>query len=260
MKLVIKLYSWTDLRNFGDAMSKDIVSWVSDEDVELVDARVSGKLVAVGSVLQRVMPGDVVWGTGVHPAGYQHFWMNPDKAKLDITVLATRGPITRDVLIARNVNCPPVFGDPAILLPLFYPKEKTKDLDTVLIPHFADFGYFSGRPDRCLGATLVDPSWDWKEIVDIISKARRVVSSSLHGLIVAEAYGVPAVWYRLSKQEGYIKYQDYYGSTNRAAIPIYDLNIAMKLDCSIPPDYTHMRKELLMAFDKTLVINKCVSS
>ena len=46
-------------------------------------------------------------------------------------------------------------------------------------------------------------------------KSRLVISSSLHGLIVAEAFGIPARLLKMTMIEKLLKYQDYYESTGR---------------------------------------------
>ena len=39
--------------------------------------------------------------------------------------------------------------------------------------------------------------------------ARLVISSSLHGLVVADAFGIPCTYLRLSEEENILKYEDY---------------------------------------------------
>jgi hypothetical protein len=50
---MLKLYSWADKRNFGDELSKDVVEWVGGVPTKLVGADTAGKLLAVGSILQK---------------------------------------------------------------------------------------------------------------------------------------------------------------------------------------------------------------
>jgi pyruvyltransferase len=252
---MIRFYAWTDIPNFGDAMSRDIIEWVSRAEAKLVLGGDRSKLMAVGSILQYARPGDVIWGTGVHPGGYEAFWR--DTTPLPISVLAVRGPITRDVLLARQVDCPEIYGDPAILAPMLYPRRWSPTEDAILIPHFLEYDYYASNREASLGLRVVNPLSDWHEIVDAITSARKVISSSLHGLIVAEAYGVPAIWFRPSQSEGYLKYQDYYGSTNRAPFPTTNLRNAIEMHPEKPPDYSEMRTRLLSAFDETLVTSIC---
>jgi len=254
---MIKLYAWTDWPNFGDALSRDVVAWATQRRIQLVPGDETGKLLAVGSVLQHARSGDVIWGTGVNPYDYQDFWLNYKKATLSLHVLAVRGPITRDVLIARQIACPDVFGDPAILLPLVYPQSVTGGRGGLLIPHLRDYPRFNADSAFRRGLRIVNPASDWREVVDQIVCAEFVVSSSLHGIIVAEAYGVPAIWFRPSQGEGYLKYQDYYGSTERAPAPVYELERCLKSSPKTPPDYTQMRKALVAALDMTLIDAVC---
>jgi len=254
---MIRLYAWTDWPNFGDALSKDVVAWASNQSVQLVPGDTSNKLVAVGSVLQHAKSGDVIWGTGVNPYDYQNFWLNYSKSALDLHVLAVRGPITRDVLIARKIRCPPVFGDPGILLPMIYPKSCSPLHDAILIPHLKDHSHYASSKHASMGIPVVNPASDWRDVVDSIASARLVISSSLHGIIVAEAYGIPAVWFRPTQGEGYLKFQDYYGSTHRAPFPVYDLQDCLEIRPVAPPDYSDMRRGLLNSFDHELIESTC---
>lgn len=78
--------------------------------------------------------------------------------------------------------------------------------------------------------SLIDVRWPWRKVIDQITKCRRIISTSLHGLIVAEAYGIPAVW--LSDKIPHTKYQDYYLSTGREVLPANTLEEALK---ALPP-------------------------
>ena len=58
---MVDLYAWGLHPNFGDMLSRVIVEWLLGESVRLVDGDQSKKLLAVGSVLQYALPGDVIW-------------------------------------------------------------------------------------------------------------------------------------------------------------------------------------------------------
>jgi pyruvyltransferase len=58
---------------------------------------------------------------------------------------------------------------------------------------------------------------DWKSFVDQIKQCRKIISSSLHGLIIAEAYGIPTEWRDWGGGvigDGW-KFFDYYSATDR---------------------------------------------
>lgn len=58
---------------------------------------------------------------------------------------------------------------------------------------------------------------DWKNFVDEIKSCKKIVSSSLHGCIIAESYGIPVEWIVLSDKvlgNGF-KFRDYLSATDR---------------------------------------------
>lgn len=64
---------------------------------------------------------------------------------------------------------------------------------------------------------------DWQETVDEIYNSKLVISSSLHGIILAEAYGIPAMLLKSKNiNVGLFKFKDYYFSTGRQEFPMLD--------------------------------------
>ncbi len=242
---MINLYAWAGHPNLGDMLSRVIVEWLLGETVHMAGGDCSRKLLAVGSVLQYARPGDVVWGTGIHPASQLSFSQCRDR--LPVTVLAVRGPISRDVLVARGLKCPELYGDPAVLMPLIRPSAPRDHKKIIVIPHMSEY-HSALQSARDTAIDIVDPSADWQVTVDKISSSGRVISGSLHGLVVAEAYGVPATWYRADFKEGVAKYYDYYLGTGRIGVPYYSLPDALSAHPAEPPDFTSMQNALCAAF------------
>jgi len=125
MTSAIKLHYWNGRRNFGDELSVAAVEWVTGVPVVHAESDAVGKLLAIGSVLEKAGKGDIVWGSGLHPGQYDEFWMNKAVgrlikkrryAQLEFKVLAVRGPMARDALLFRGVECPEIYGDPGILV------------------------------------------------------------------------------------------------------------------------------------------------
>ena len=63
----------------------------------------------------------------------------------------------------------------------------------------------------------------WTDVIDQICSCERILSSSLHGLIVSDAYQIPSCWIELTGKisGGYFKYYDYASSVNRVFQLLY---------------------------------------
>lgn len=224
--LAIPLYYWNYLPNFGDQISAPIVEWALQRPSRHVNAEHRGKLLAVGSILDVASDEDVVWGSGVHPTHYhvpstrrlaRFFRRRPSRPH----ILAVRGPITRDFLLSLNIECPAVFGDPALLLPRFFKPDARPRRELGVVAHYRDHAKLVAA-----GLPVIDVGGAWQDVVSEIAACSRVISTSLHGIIIAEAYGVPAVWLRIHSGEGFVKFADYYLSTGRAPQPAYSIEEA----------------------------------
>ena len=97
---------------------------------------------------------------------------------------------------------------------------------------------------------------DYKAVIDEIVSSKIVYTSSLHGIILAESYGVPAVFFRGLNKKIDFKYLDYYYSTGRKDIKIaesFEEALTMK---PLPlPDLSKMRQDLLDSFPYDLWTN-----
>ena len=147
-----------------------------------------------------------------------------------------RGPLTRDVLLAKGIPCPEAYGDPALLLPLFYAPKWAKRWKIALVPHYADVDdSMVSNILRCYGddAVLVRMRGyeKWTDVIDYICASELVISSSLHGLIVAETYGVPAVWVRFTGRDHVsYKYQDFFRSIHKNIESPVDITSVGQID------------------------------
>jgi pyruvyltransferase len=212
----LPLYYWqqNSFVNFGDYLSLKLVERITGKPIRIFQKKRLNnekKLLAIGSILVFGLDGDVIWGTGLNGK-------RTDKSHFHFThldVRAVRGPLTRQFLRETlHIDCPEVYGDPALLIPHFFPEFQRKQnpkYDYIIIPHYSEQNLFP----KGTWANVVYPTEPWNEVIEKITDSRFVISSSLHGIIVAEAFGIPARFLKVTDHEPLLKYQDYYYGTNR---------------------------------------------
>jgi pyruvyltransferase len=198
-----KLRRVTRVNNFGDLLGPLIVQRMAERIGLPPNAAGPARLLAIGSILHLSRAGDTVWGSGVNGKIEQASYPSLD-------VRAVRGPLTARVLRRSGLSVPNVYGDPALLLPLLWtPDELHIEPGTrgvVYVPNLHDMGAFP--------SSSLDPRGDPLSKVRHIASAELVVASSLHGIIVAEAFGVPVAAVA-SPSEPALKYEDYFEGTGR---------------------------------------------
>ncbi len=200
--------------NFGDYISLKLVERIVGSPVRPYlkgQPVVEQKLLATGSILSFARDGDVVWGSGINGK----LLKKKDYKFSNLDIRSVRGPFTRTFLKEHfDIDCPEIYGDPALLTARFFPEFRKKEnpsYDYLIVVHFSEEHLFPKEEwDNVVYST--DP---WEEILAKIVDSRFVISSALHGVIIAESFGVPARLLRISNEEPLFKYQDYYFGTNR---------------------------------------------
>lgn len=188
--------------NIGDAISPFILDTFTKHKPELANSDEENKLLLVGSLLDIVKNGDTILGIGSNKPNFVL------EANDTMRFISVRGPLTRFQI--KGADVPKNYGDPALLLPLMYYPKIEKKKKTGLVPHYVDKKYFP--KDQ-----IIDIEQDYKTFIDQILECDEIISSSLHGIVVAEAYGIPCKWilYGNEIEGGEFKYQDYFLGTNR---------------------------------------------
>lgn len=198
-------------RNFGDWMGPYLFQKMCGREPRLRKPSTRSAqttCVAVGSIMRHVQaPNAVIWGAGI--ISREDTFVQPYR------ICAVRGPLTRDRVIELGYDCPAVYGDPAILLPAVYRPALGTRLDEVgLVPHFIHYEEAKRLYASHPSLRVVDATQPVEAVIDDICRCRRIVSSSLHGLIVAHAYGVPAARGDMTADldgDG-VKFLDYFAS------------------------------------------------
>lgn len=247
-------YCGEEKQNLGDYLSAVVVLHMEKINGVCVRGDTSHlvrHLYAVGSILQAGYQNATVWGSGFIQdplgSGLTRLLHSSRLRKLDIR--AVRGPLTRQALLALGHQCPEIYGDPAILMPRIYqPSHIEKTRKYVAVQHYVDKSSCDNTVDILTS--------DYRGFIDQLCSAERVISSSLHGIILAEAYGIPAVLYRPAEAECELplfKYEDYYQGTGRNSFPIAStVDEALSLTPCELPDFTEQADALAAAFPRDL--------
>lgn len=201
----LNVYAWSKpgVSNFGDELGPDILHRIG-HTITRVPAE-KAEVTVCGSVLEKLVTaprGCVVAGAGSMHGGNKRL---PNPKHLDIRAL--RGLLTWSALNeSTKADVPAVpFGDPGILAPVVYDLAPRQAQRLGVVPHYIDSRAF---PYADVVINVQSPP---QEVIYEISKCSRIMSSSLHGLIVAESLGIPAM--RLPYHKvigGDAKWVDYY--------------------------------------------------
>lgn len=214
----VPLIWWTDTANYGDLLSPWLVGRVAQREVVYAPPR-TPSYVAVGSVVTRARRGSTVWGSGSFGSERRSLFES------DATYRAVRGPLTRSRLLDVGIDCPPVYGDPALLVPLYFWPEVEQTHDVGVIIRHSEHLWRDADTDDAV--KIIDfGSQDIEEVTRQILSCRRIISSSLHGLIIADAYGLPNAWLGADGKVGgsrpnggEFKYLDYFASVDKLRRP-----------------------------------------
>lgn len=239
-------------QNFGDLLAPLIVSRMLERAGIPGSTQPRTRLLTVGSILHLAAPGDVVWGTG------RNGRIGSGEHTLDdLDIRAVRGPCTREWLLDLGVDCPAVFGDPAMLLPMLR-------LDLVALSgqrrHGVTFVSHIDDPSISVprGIRVLSPRDEVETILRAVVGSELVVATSMHPVIVAEAFGVPARSI-VNRSEPEFKFADHYRSTGRPdyrrASSVAD---AIELGGERPPEID--LEPLLAAFPLELFLHEGVSA
>lgn len=223
----------------------------------------------IGSILTFYpLKNVIVWGSGIQKDGKNPSLILPPP----LSILAVRGPLTQKELENQGVVAPKVFGDPALLLPLYYtPKIKSKK-KIGIIPHFIDMEekiIQEFKNDERFSIIPMKNYTSIEETLDEIASCEIVFSSSLHGIIIAYAYKVRSVWVEFSpKIDGWdFKFKDFFASIDSDCTkPIKISSVDEALQLSKNPPAQKMQSEekrlsqiqnLLDTFPLPLKSKKC---
>ena len=207
----VKAYWWKEVPNFGDRIAPLLLEHFADIRVEW-DTVSRSKIASVGSILEHIPP---LWDGYILGSGKLHEDSRlqvVQMGKVSATILALRGPLS-----AQGIAGNYALGDPGILADELVGAQ-VKVWDLGIIPHWSDkelapkFEALVKAPNT---TKVINPSDDPLTVLRQIGACKRIVTSSLHGMIVADAFGLPRrveICPAMAKDGGDFKFRDYSAS------------------------------------------------
>jgi pyruvyltransferase len=175
----MKLYWWDRVPNLGDVVGKLLLERFG-YDVERAGSS-QADWFATGSILERADGTTAtIWGSGRFGQTY------PPTDLHRANVLALRGRRTAEYVTGIGEVA---YGDPGLLVDELIPHRGGEG--DVIVPHWEDQSRMRADFPH---ARFVDVTGDPWEALEAIAGADRVISSSFHGVVFADAYGIPRMW------------------------------------------------------------------
>ncbi len=177
----MKAFWWTGKANFGDALAPLLLAHFADLEVTWAPAALAD-IVSTGSILDALPAG---WAGIVAGSGKLH----DRSVHLGAArVLGVRGHLTREG--AAGV----VVGDPGLLASELVATSRRFALGVV--PHWSDNELFARELAASRRHCYAEPrlnrvDGDPLAVIAEIGACHKIVSSSLHGVIVADSFGIP---------------------------------------------------------------------
>ena len=201
--------------NFGDTILPYIyksITYSVPEKITYYDKHTM-VIVGGGSVLHnkqvRRFKHIIIWGAGTLPHTTNNFNKN-------CTILAVRGKLTRQLLLNSGIECPEVYGDLGLIMPIFYNPTMKQKYKIGIVPHYVDYNNCRMMFANEIKLNIIDPIDDLENVIRNIKTCEYILSSSLHGIILAHAYNIKCTWIVFSTSidihGGYFKFRDYYSS------------------------------------------------
>ncbi len=229
----IKLIYWLDVPNFGDYIGPFLVAKLTGVspiykrrwwgykayfkelyricryrqwfDLKSLTHPFEKTLLTVGSILKYANPGAIIWGSG--------FMSEKDElSSRYVKLYSVRGCKT-----ANKLGWMGGVGDPALLLPKYISKSIALKYLIGIVPHWSEVDSVRLNFPQI---HIIDPRTEnVEQIIKDITSCKYILSSSLHGLIIGHAYGIPSLWFRYNEFDDRFKFHDYFSSVGLKEYP-----------------------------------------
>jgi hypothetical protein len=223
----VKFYWFKGQINFGDWITPYFIKKICNHDAIFADPHETDEavIISTGSIMRLCGSNTVVWGSGIRDRNQE--------IKHGKLIRSTRGPITRTRILEIEGECPPIYGDPALLLPKLYnPGIQFKKFKLGITPHISQFERVYELYKDEKEVNVIDLRTNNIEaVINKFLECEAIASSSLHGIIVANAYNIPVRWIQFDTNiyGDNTKFYDHFSSIGRPLESFIDSLIYFKL-------------------------------
>lgn len=222
--------SYAKIPNMGDLLNELIIKDIFGYDIEQGNV-MSTELTAIGSGLDMyrkkksssisksiknfacLFSNELnIWSTGFIEYNDSDIFV-----RKKINVAATRGELTKkrlEKICNKPLDIPT--GDGGLLASLLLKEKVDKKYEVGIIPHFKeqDQVVFHQLKDNYEKSCIINLREDPIKVIEDIASCEYILSSSLHGLIVADSFNIPNIRVIAKNKllgDGY-KFDDYYSA------------------------------------------------
>lgn len=218
----IDFFYYNQTPNFGDMLVPYILNKITNKDNYQFDFNENQKpkILSIGSIMRIANKNTIICGSGIRDLNQPLQYTN---------ALFVRGPHTRNALLKIGVYTPHVYGDMGLLMPDFYKPKFTKKYKIGIVPHYVDYPKAKQLYGNNPLIHIIDVrNPNIEHTINQIANCEKILSSSLHGLIICDAYNIPNKWIKFSNdiKGDDTKFQDYFLSVSRVdRTPIINFNV-----------------------------------
>jgi len=224
--------SWDNNNNVGDQIGPYLLRNLSNHRVSRVPYAAGRNLLSVGSILHKSTSSSIVWGSGY--ISRQAF--SSEKVE---KIFALRGNETKKIYESRwGAIGSLAFGDPAILLSDLITPRRTIKYKYGIIPHYIhENDSFINNLSRRDDLVIISVRQSVDDFIQAICECEVIFSSSLHGLICADAFEIVNYQFQLCNQPtgGQFKFIDYCSGVGKDYLPPLLPNDFSDLTAGIKP-------------------------
>lgn len=245
----IKLHYYNTTPNMGDMLNVEIINNIFNREVVHANNK-KCNLLAIGSLLEQFLMREkntvksfsrkyfgkkmYVWGAGfiaepntliIRPNNL------PETFFRNIEFTAVRGEYTKNRIekIQKKTLNNLILGDPGLLASKLIDANKIeKKYKLGIVPHYVD------KDNKIMGqiqsaikdSKIINIQAEPMQVIEEIAQCETIISTAMHGLIVADSFGIPNRWCRCSDKltGGNYKFKDYYSVFNLNDMEPLDLN------------------------------------